>query len=84
MTTQRKPKAPTPHEVDRGGKVFVVQDGEYFEGTEATVQKNPCIGCGAAVGDFFCKLRREAWRACMVKQKIGGPKLTLHPVQAVG
>lgn len=22
MTTQRKPKAPTPHEVDRGGQKF--------------------------------------------------------------
>jgi len=85
MTTQRKPKASTPHEVDRGGRVYVVQSGGYFKGTPAEDQANPCSGCGASVGAFMCLMRGEAWRACLVKEKFnGGPRLTLHPVPAVG
>lgn len=76
----RKPSL-TPHEVDRGGRVFYVEDGKVYEGRKhAGLQF--CTGCAFAQR----RLRGgcgEALEACGDFRHDMGSR-TLHPVQAVG
>lgn len=94
MTTQRKPKAPTPrgiskmettaptpHEVDQGGRVFYVENGKVYEGRKHAYLQF-CTGCAFAQR----RLRGgcgEALEACGDYRHDMGSR-TLHPVQAVG
>ena len=82
MTTQRKPKAPTP-EADRGGRVYLVEGGKIWEGRK----EYGGVLCGG------CKYvgRNADWRACAKAEfACNGTKnvryghRALHPVQAVG
>lgn len=82
MTTQRKPTAPTPHEVDRGGRVYYVEEGKVYRGRESGSKCPPCRfsidggGCSHAHPE-----RRDA---CSNFHNGGRGHRTLHPVQAVG
>ena len=75
MTTQRKPKAPTP-EVDHGGRVYLVKLGKVWEGKRGgdcrSCPHKPVCGGGTPL------------LACDHQSNGGRGYRTLHPVQAVG
>jgi len=75
MTTQRKPKSPTPNDVDRGGRVYLVEKGKVWEGK----RDRSCRSC-----EHKGILCTRALLACDNKANGGRGYRTLHPVQAVG
>lgn len=81
MTTQHKPKATTPHEVDRGGMVYLVMHEATYEGVATPAA---CVGCALRVGMFLCRIPSNsvAKRACQAKRD--GIQRNFRPVQAVG
>jgi len=81
MTTQRKPKAPTPHEVDWGGRVFYVEAGKVYEGRRSR------LTCGKCAFGKFCDIGGDGFsrrRACAPAFNGRRGNRALHPVQAVG
>lgn len=79
MTTQRK-SAP---DVDRGGRVFYVEDGKVYEGMPSTPK---CAGCHFAVEGGFCDpiIGEKRRMACVWGLNGDLVHRTLHPVRAVG
>lgn len=81
MTTQRKPKAPTPHEVDRGGRVFYATRWKVYEARPSGLS---CGACAFTMGGKECLPMSQSRRACLPTLNGLRGHRTLHPVQAVG
>lgn len=80
MNTQRKPKEPTPHEVDRGGRAYLVEDGKIWEG----LRGGDCRSCPRSIRNTRKHCKNHCLSVCDDPSNGGRGYRTLHPVQAVG